>query len=217
VKKLLYISIDLEPEELSTSKTIGREFINRFLSNNPDYQQEELDLYKAEIPEIYLGLLAGRAELVSGVEYDGLAGQDKKAVDRINALCNQFTSADIYVIASLMTNRWDISYPSMIKSYLDCIVLNNKSIKFSSDKVTRILNDKIRGMAYIQSSIGFWQMFIARYSNPEIDYCNDFFKFLGINKFEKMLVQGIDMHSVDKDAVIRKFNKDIDNIIHKLS
>ena len=190
MRKLLYISIDAKPEELSTCKAIGREFVNRFLSKNSDYQLEELDLYNAEIPKINNELLAGRAELVSGVEYNRLTEPNKKAVDRINSLCNQFMDADMYLIASLMTSRWSINYPSMLKNYLDCIVLNNKVIKMSSDKVTGLLNDKVRGMGYIQSSTGYVQMIYARIANPELDYCHDLFQFLGINKFEKILVQG---------------------------
>ncbi len=215
--KLLYISIDLKPEELSTCKTIGREFVNRFLSKNPDYQLEELDLYNAEIPEINNKLLAGRAELVSGVEYDRLAEPDKKAVDRINSLCNQFMSADIYIIATPMTNRWSISYPSMLKSYLDCIILKDRVIKVTPEKTTGLLNDKVRGMAYIQSSTGFGQKIFARIANPELDYCHDLFQFLGINKFEKMLVQGVDMPSVTRDEAIRKVDRDIEDMIDRLS
>lgn len=217
MKKLLYISIDLKPEGISTCKTIGREFVNRFLSKNPDYQLEELDLFNAEIPEINNEILAGRAELVAGIEYERLAEPDKKAVDRISALCNQFMSADTYIIASLMTDRWSINYPSMLKGYLDCIVLNNKVINISPNKVTGLLNDKDRGMAYIQSSTGFMQKIFARAANPELDYCYDLFKFLGINKVENILVQGVDMPFVTKDAAIRKVDKIVDEVIEKLS
>lgn len=217
MKRLLYISIDLKPEEKSTCKTIGREFVNRFLSKNYDYQLEELDLYNAEIPEINNNLLADTAELVSGVEYDKLAEPDKKAVDRINSLCNQFISADTYVLATEMTSRWSINYPSMLKGYLDCIVLKNRVIKVTPEKTTGLLNNKIRGMVYIQSSTGFGQTIFARIANPELDYCHDLFKFLGINKFEKMLVQGVDIPSVTRDHAIRKVDQFIDEVIERLS
>ena len=47
MKKLLYISVNSKPEELSASKTVARKFINKFLEKNKDFQVEEIDLYKA--------------------------------------------------------------------------------------------------------------------------------------------------------------------------
>ena len=117
MKKLLYISVNSKPEPQSTSKTVGREFVNRFLENNQDYVSLELDLYNEEIPEINHKLFTSRAEPVSGEAYNKLSEPDKKAVDRINFLCDQFLSADTYVIAAPM---WSISYPSRLKRYLDC-------------------------------------------------------------------------------------------------
>ena len=44
MKKLLYISVNSKPEDLSASKTVARKFINRFLEKNKDFQVEEIDL-----------------------------------------------------------------------------------------------------------------------------------------------------------------------------
>jgi FMN-dependent NADH-azoreductase len=48
MKKLLYISVNSKPEDLSASKTVARKFINKFLQKNKDFQVEEIDLYKEE-------------------------------------------------------------------------------------------------------------------------------------------------------------------------
>ena len=48
-KKLLYISVNSKPEELSSSKTVARTFINSFLERYSDFEVEELDLYKEQI------------------------------------------------------------------------------------------------------------------------------------------------------------------------
>ena len=52
MKKLLYITVNSKPEELSASKTVGRELVNKFLNNNTDFELEELDLYKCHIPRL---------------------------------------------------------------------------------------------------------------------------------------------------------------------
>ncbi|MEL7598183.1 MAG: NAD(P)H-dependent oxidoreductase [Clostridiaceae bacterium] len=214
MKKLLYIPVNSKPEEMSTSKTVGREFVNRFLAKNSDYIVEELDLYNEDIPEVNHVIFKSRAETVSGAEYDALSESDKRAVDRVNALCNQFLSADTYVIAAPM---WSVSFPSRLKRYVDCIILNNKVIKISSEEVKGLLNDKERNMIYIQSSGGVYPKLFGGKFNHGVDYFHDIFKFLGMNKFEKILVEGVDMQDVGREEAMRRAYEDIDKVVEKLS
>lgn len=214
MKKLLYIPVNSKPEEMSTSKTVGREFVNRFLAKNSDYIVEELDLYNEDIPEVNHVIFKSRAETVSGAEYDALSESDKRAVDRVNALCNQFLSADTYVIAAPM---WSVSFPSRLKRYVDCIILNNKVIKISSEEVKGLLNDKERNMIYIQASGGVYPKLFGGKFNHGVDYFHDIFKFLGMNKFEKILVEGVDMQDVGREEAMRRAYDDIDKVVEKLS
>jgi FMN-dependent NADH-azoreductase len=214
LKKLLYISVNPKPEDLSISKTVGREFVNRFLTKNSDYELEELDLYNEDIPELNYKLFKGRADLVSGADYDSLSETDKKSVDRINFLCDQFLSADTYVISAPM---WSLSFPSRLKSYMDCIILNDKVIEVSPEEVTGLLKDKKRDMVYIQSSGGEYPKLLGGKVNHGVYYVKDIFKFLGINKFEKILVEGIDMPDIGKDIAMKKAFQDVENVIDKLS
>lgn len=213
MKTLLYITANSKPENLSTSKTVARQFVNRFIAKNPDYVVEELDLYNEYIPEINYVIFKKRAEPVSGAEYDELSESDKKAVDRINALCDQFLRADTYVIAAPM---WSISYPSILKRYIDCIILNNRVIKVTPEEVTGLLNDKDRNMIYIQSSGGKYPKVLFGKFNHGIEYFEDMFKFLGIKKYEKILVEGVDMPDIGREKAIAKACLDIENVIEKL-
>jgi FMN-dependent NADH-azoreductase len=214
LKKLLYISVNSKPEDLSTSKTVGREFVNRFLTKNSDFELEELDLYNEDIPDINYKFFKNRANLVTGADYDVLPETDKKSVDRINFLCDQFLDADIYVIAAPM---WSLSFPSKLKSYMDCIILDGKVIQIDLEEVTGLLKDKKRDMVYIQSSGGVYPKLLGSKVNHGVYYVKDIFKFLGINKFEKILVEGIDMPDVGKDIAMKKAFEDVENVIDKLS
>lgn len=214
MKKLLYIIANSKPEAISTSRTVSRDFVNKFIKANPDYAVEELDLYDEYIPEANYKFFTGRAETVSGEQYNSLCENDKKAVDRINALCDQFVSADTYVIAAPM---WSVSYPSILKKYIDCIILNNKVIQVSPDEVIGLLDDKERNMIYVQSSGGIYPKIFDGKFNHGIDYFHDIFKFLGIKKFEKILAEGVDMPSVGKNEAIKLATEDIDHIVKKLS
>lgn len=46
LKKLLYITVNSKPENLSTSRTVGRVFVNKFVERYTEFTIEELDLYK---------------------------------------------------------------------------------------------------------------------------------------------------------------------------
>ncbi|MCT8978515.1 NAD(P)H-dependent oxidoreductase [Clostridium sp. CX1] len=214
MKKLLYITVNSKPEEISTSKKVGREFVIRFLSKNPEYRMEELDLYNEDIPEINHRIFTGRGEPVSGNAYDSLLTGEKKSVKRIIELCDQFLSADTYVIAAPM---WSSSFPARLKRYVDCIIINNKTIKIYEHNVKGLLDDKERAMIYIQSSGGVYPKLFNGILNHGVDYFQDIFKFLGVSNFEKILVQGVDDPSVGKDKAIAKAYKDIDSIVKKLS
>jgi len=214
MKKLLYITCNSKPENMSTSKLVGREFVNRFLEANPDHYLEELDLYKEDIPEVNHIIFTRRAEPVSGEKYNLLSEKEKQQVDKINSLCDQFLSADTYVIAAPM---WNLSFPSRLKRYIDCIIINNRTIMVSPEEVKGLLNDKERNMVYIQSSGGDYPMIFSGKFNHGINYFRDIFKFLGISKFEKILVEGVDKISIGRDEAIAKAFKDIDVVIDKLS
>lgn len=213
LKKLLYIAVNSKPEEESTSKKAGREFVNRFLARKSDYYLEEIDLYNEDIPEITHKLFTSRAEPVSGAQYHKLSEEEQNSVDRIKQLCDQFLSGDMYVIAAPM---WSISYPSRLKRYIDCIIINNKTIKISPEEVKGLLDDKERSMVYIQASGGIYPKIFDGKFNHAINYFRDVFKFLGVKNFEKILVQGVDMPDVGKEEAMEKVYKTIDNIIDKL-
>ncbi|MBM6839528.1 NAD(P)H-dependent oxidoreductase, partial [Clostridium saudiense] len=118
-KKLLYISVNSKPEELSSCKTVAREFINRFLDKYPNFEVEEVDLYKDHIPRLEYQYFESRNCIINEQAAKKLPEKEQKEVRRIRELCDQFISADMYVIAAPM---WSISFPAPLKEYIDCIV-----------------------------------------------------------------------------------------------
>lgn len=214
MKKLLYVTASPKPETESTSKQAGRAFVGRFITDNPDYTLEELDLPTSDIPVPRHNYFTGRVELVSGLAFDVLNEEDKQAVNRINDLCTQFQCADAYVIASPM---WSLSFPSILKQYLDCIMLNNRLIKLSDDGVKGLLCDKPRKMVYIQSSGGIYPKIFYSPLNYGVKYFHDLFKYLGIKEFHKILIQGTDMSNVGKDKALACAAEDFECALKKMT
>ena len=107
MKKLLYITVNSKPEHLSSSKTVGRSFINKFTEKHSDFIVEELDLYKTHIPRLEYQYYESRNCIIDEEATNELPEKEQKEVHTIVDLCNQFVSADIYVIASPM---WSLSF-----------------------------------------------------------------------------------------------------------
>lgn len=215
MKKLLYITVNSKPENLSSSKTVGRTFVNRFIEKYPEFTVEELDLYKEHVPRLEYEYFESRNCIVSKDAASKLTEKQQKEVQIINNLCKQFIQADVYVIAAPM---WSISFPAPLKEYIDCIVQEHMTISFpeKGGKPKGLLNDKERALVYIQSSGGEITWIMRPIFNRGLNYIEDIMKFMGINKFETLLVDGTGYTEEERLAAIKKAEEKIDAIIKKL-
>ena len=215
MRKLLYITVNSKPEQLSASKTVGRAFVNQFMEKYPEFKVEELDLYKEHIPRLEYEYFESRNCIVSEEATRKLPEKEQKEVQKIVELCNQFIEADVYVIAAPM---WSLSFPAPLKEYIDCIVQAHKTITFpeKGEKPEGLLNDKSRAAVYIQSSGGNIAWMMRPILNKGLDYIEDIMKFIGINKFERLLVDGTGTTEEDKRIAIEKAKEKIDEFIQKM-
>jgi len=215
MKKLLYITVNSKPEILSSSKTVGRAFVNRFIEKYPDFKVEELDLYKEHVPRLEYEYFESRNCIVSKEAANKLSEKQKNEVQKINKLCKQFIEADVYVIAAPM---WSLSFPAPLKEYIDCIVQEHMTISFpeKGGKPKGLLNDKDRAAVYIQSSGGDITWMMKPIFNRGLNYVEDIMKFMGINKFETLLVDKTGYTEEERLAAIEKAKGKIDDIIKKI-
>ena len=212
-RKLLYISVNSKPEELSSSKTVGRNFINAFLEKYKDFKVEEVDLYKEHIPRLEYQYFSERNCVISEEAAEKLPEKEQREVRRIRELCDQFISSDMYVIAAPM---WSLSFPAPLKEYIDCIMQDQKTIKFEGKKIEPLLNDKPRTMVYIQSSGGNVPWMLRPILNKGLNYVEDIIKFMGIKKFEELLVDDTGFTEEEKQEAINKASEKIDDIIDSM-
>ena len=144
-----------------------------------------------------------------------LTEKQQKEVQKINNLCKQFIQADVYVIAAPM---WSLSFPAPLKEYIDCIVQEHMTISFpeKGGKPKGLLNDKDRAVIYIQSSGGNITWMMRPVFNRGLNYIEDIMKFMGINKFETLLVDGTGYTEDERVAAITKATEKIDGVIEKI-
>ena len=215
MKKILYITVNSKPENLSSSKTVGRAFIDKFINKHPNFTVEELDLYKTHIPRLEYQYYQSRNCIINENATKELPQKEQEEVQTIVDLCNQFVSADIYVIASPM---WSLSFPAPLKEYIDCIVQVNRTITFpeKGSKPQGLLDNKPRTVIYIQSSGADIPLLLRPMMNRGLNYIEDIMNSVGISNFDKLLVDGTGTTEIERLEAIEKAKGKIDGIIDKI-
>jgi FMN-dependent NADH-azoreductase len=133
-KKLLYISAS-PTGEYSTSRQIAAEFLATWKSTNPDSQVLVRDLSKETIPHL-------DAEAIFA-NYTPVESQSPSMAQKHSfrmALINEILSVDEILISAPL---WNWSIPSVLKSYIDQIVvtgvLDNGKPGLKDKKVTFVI------------------------------------------------------------------------------
>ena len=210
-KKLLYISVNSKPENLSSSKMVARKFINKFLERNGDFKVEEVDLYKEHIPRLEYQYFKDRNCVISEEEAKKLPEKDQKEIRKIRDLCDQFISAQMYVIAAPM---WSLSFPAPLKEYIDCIVQEEKTISFEKGKKPKgLLDDKERAVVYIQSSGGNIPWILDKGEN----YVAQIMKAMGIKNVQELKVDATGTTEEERENAIRDAEEKIDSILDRIN
>lgn len=211
--KLLYIVANSKPEEASSSKTVARELVNKIMDKYKNLSLEELDLYNNYIPRPKHNYFSSRSTLVNGEALSNLTAQEQSDIQQMTKLCDQFVSASVYVVASPM---WSLSFPAVLKDYIDCIIQAEKTITFINNKPEGLLNDSPRTFIYVQSSGGNIPWIIKPILNKGLNYVEVIMKFIGISKFHELLVDGTGTTETEKSEAIEKAKSKIDTIINEM-
>lgn len=214
-KKLLYISVNSKPENLSSSKMVARKFINKFLERNGDFKVEEVDLYKEHIPRLEYQYFKDRNCVISEEEAKKLPEKDQKGIRKIRDLCDQFISAQMYVIAAPM---WSLSFPAPLKEYIDCIVQEEKTISFEKGKKPKgLLDDKERAVVYIQSSGGNIPWILDPIMDKGENYVAQIMKAMGIKNVQELKVDATGTTEEERENAIRDAEEKIDSILDRIN
>lgn len=214
-KKLLYISVNSKPENLSSSKMVARKFINKFLERNGDFKVEEVDLYKEHIPRLEYQYFKDRNCVITEEDAKKLPEKDQKEIRKIRDLCDQFISAQMYVIAAPM---WSLSFPAPLKEYIDCIVQEEKTISFEKGKKPKgLLDDKERAVVYIQASGGNIPWILDPIMDKGENYVAQIMKAMGIKNVQELKVDATGTTEEERENAIREAEEKIDSILDRIN
>jgi FMN-dependent NADH-azoreductase len=213
MKKLLYIIANSKAEEQSSSRAISRRLVNAILDKVPDAELEEINLYKDHIPQIKGCYFESRSAIVSSEARSKLTLEEQREVAKIEHLCDQFRASDIYVLAAPM---WSLSFPAPVKEYLDCIIQAGKTISFENNKPHGLMDDKQRIFIYVQSSGANIPWILKPALSKGLNYVHEIIKFIGINTFDELLVDGTGTTEEERQNAIRTAIEKIPQLVEKL-
>ena len=194
---------------------VARKFINKFLERNGNFKVEEVDLYKEHIPRLEYQYFKDRNCVITEEDAKKLPEKDQKEIRKIRNLCDQFISAQMYVIAAPM---WSLSFPAPLKEYIDCIVQEEKTISFEKGKKPKgLLDDKERAVVYIQSSGGNIPWILDPIMDKGENYVAQIMKAMGIKNVQELKVDATGTTEEERENAIREAEEKIDSILDRIN
>ncbi len=170
--KLLCIISTPKPADESYGKQMAYTFLDEYKKKNPDHKIDIIDLYEDDYPTLkYLEIENARNE-----------GTGKMIEE-----AEKFKEYDKYVVVAPM---WNLSVPSILKSYIDHIIVSGVTFKYTKYGIPKGLL-KGKKAFYIGTRGGAYP-FPASLIAFDMKYIKYVFRFMGIKKFNSFLLEDID-------------------------
>lgn len=199
--KLLYVTVNPKPVESSFSLQVGEHFLEEYKKANPNDKVETFDVYEENVPLIDKTVLDAWGKLAKNVE---LTKEEAVVVGRMNEILEQFLEADKVVF---VTPMWNLSYPPMLKAYLDNIVIAGRTFKYNEQgqPVGLVHNKKV---LHIFASGGVYSDRQAKYQDYTNPFLQNILAFIGVNDYSLLRVEGMNAfpHKVDDIVTNSKQN-----------
>jgi FMN-dependent NADH-azoreductase len=181
--KVLYINSNPKPIDQSFGLRLGRHFLNELSNQHENVEVETVNLYEENIPFIDADVLDAWGKLAAGQELS--PAQVEKTV-RMGELLEQFLSADMYIFNTPM---WNLSYPPMLKAYIDNVVIAGKTFKYSENGPIGLLGGKTA--VHVQSRGGVYSEGPAQSFEFTNAYLQGVMAFVGITDYHHLFVEGM--------------------------
>ena len=183
---LLYVTCNLKPVEHSRSLSVGKEFLDNYLRQNPDDEVHFLDLYRDNIQRIDADVLSGWGRMRNGESFASLSIDEQRKIGRIWKHADQFITADKYVFVTPMFN---LGFPAELKIYIDSVCVVGKTFTYTPTGPVGLLKGQGRKCLHIHSNGGFHY---GKAEDHSVPYLKSIMGFMGIDEFETIVVEGVD-------------------------
>lgn len=124
--KLLYIESSPRKSR-SKSIRVASEFLNAYREKNPSDEVFTIDLWEKTLPDYDGDTIDAKYQVMHG---KGVDEKQKNAWQAIVDVCDEFKSADKYVISLPM---WNFGIPYKLKHYIDVIAQPGQTFSFDPE------------------------------------------------------------------------------------
>lgn len=194
---VLYITAHPLTEAESFSLKVGKAFLDAYREAAPDDQIVRLDLYHMDIPLLDAAVLRGQSQLREGATFAQLPADAQRKISRLTELADQFVAADKYVF---VTPFWNLSFPPMMKAYIDAICVAGKTFKYTETGAIGLLKNK-RAL-HIQARGGVYSEGPAAQMEFGHRYLEALLHFFGIDDVEALIIEGHAHHPERADQIL---------------
>ncbi len=182
--KLLCIISNPKPLEKSYGRRMTEVFLDEYKKNNPGHQVDVIDLYDRNYPVL---------------DYSEIESARVDGGGRMIEEAERFKSYDKYLV---MAPMWNLSVPSILKSYIDHIIVSGVTFKYTKYGIPRgLLSNK---KAFYIGTRGGAYPFPASLFAFDMKYVKFVLKFIGIKDFKSFLLENIDKDPKKTESLFSK-------------
>lgn len=190
--KVLYIDSCMKQGEESRTKILCNIFMNELKKVHPDYEITELVLKDLDLKPYNMDMVNKRYEVVNACDWD----------NPILKYAKQFAEADRIVIGA---PYWDLAFPSVLKIYIEHIFAGGVTFKGTEEGLKGL--SKGEKALFIQTAGGY-----VGETDPGTEYLKYVMKTLGVEEFERVSADFIDVVGVDVQAKLEEAGEKLKKI-----
>ncbi|ENQ3108655.1 FMN-dependent NADH-azoreductase [Bacillus sp. 491mf] len=199
--KVLFITANPNPAEVSFGMAVGEAFIEAYKQANPQDEVLTIDLFHTSVPTIDGEVFAAWGKLGAGEGFETLSESQQQKIAAMNGNLETFMHADKYVF---VTPMWNLSYPPVVKAYLDNISIAGKTFKYTENGPIGLLEGK--KALHIQATGGVYSE--GPYAGVDFgrNHLKAMLNFMGVTDVEYIAVEGMSAnpaqaHEIKEQAI----------------
>ncbi|MCC9599078.1 NAD(P)H-dependent oxidoreductase [Stieleria sp. JC731] len=179
--KLLYIESSPRKKR-SKSIAVASAFLEAYQEQNPGDEVVKIDLWDKPLPEFDGDMLDAKYQVMHGQDF---TEQQQQAWQTVVELCEEFKSADKYLIGLPM---WNFGVPYKLKHYVDLIAQPGQTFSFDpATGYTGLVTGK--PVAVVYSRGGAYGNDQAKAMDLQKGYMDLFLGFVGFTDISSVLVE----------------------------
>ncbi len=183
---LLYIDACVRADA-SRTKYLADRFVSAYQAQHPNTAVTHLPLHAADLHPLDAGMLAQRDALL----------QSGNTSHPLLAYARQFSDADCIVLAAPF---WDLSFPSVVRVYLEHICANRITFHYNEEGQT-VGDCRASRLVYLTTRGGIFSGPMAEWEQAT-PYLHMLCRMLGIPHMDCIAAEGLDIWGADVDKIL---------------